>query len=299
MRPKNSDYNNDTEFQQFQESIKDKSPSTAKSYKASYKKVRDLLGKAIRDTAEETVIKVIQVDNENINTQQALINICILTRKLAPEMPILRLVEQRTINKGEVIEVLKQANTLKDLPSLEEYDQYLDDLWTAGKYREFIVNYLLRHHYVRNLDLIFDIVTTKAETLDSTKNWLWLDRRNLRCVYIRNTYKTAKTYGQKTVVIDNERFMFAAKRCMKSMYAFPITEDPMLIGYYVHKMTMLNSKGQRLGEGDCLKIIVNHYRDNVQKLEEISKSRGTNFKVLITSYNISFNKDMDKDLSTP
>ena len=135
MRPKNSDYKNDTEFQQFQESIKDKSLSTAKSYKASYKKVRDLLGKAIRDTAEETVIKVIQVDNENINTQQALINICILTRKLAPEMPILRLVEQRTINKGEVIEVLKQANTLKDLPSLEEYDQYLDDLWTAGKYK--------------------------------------------------------------------------------------------------------------------------------------------------------------------
>ena len=38
MRPKNSDYKNDTEFQQFQESIKDKSPSTAKSYKASYKK---------------------------------------------------------------------------------------------------------------------------------------------------------------------------------------------------------------------------------------------------------------------
>ena len=61
MRPKNSDFENDPEFQQFQESIKDKSPSTAKSYKASYKKVRDLLGKCIQDTAEETVIKVIQV----------------------------------------------------------------------------------------------------------------------------------------------------------------------------------------------------------------------------------------------
>ena len=33
MRPKNSDYENDPEFQQFQESIKDKSPSTVKSYK--------------------------------------------------------------------------------------------------------------------------------------------------------------------------------------------------------------------------------------------------------------------------
>ena len=128
-------------------------------------------------------------------------------------MPILRLVEQRTINKGEVIEVLKQANTLKDLPSLEEYDQYVDDLWTAGKYRDFIVNYLLRHHYVRNLDLIFDTATTKAETLDVTKNWLWLDRRNLRCVYIRNSYKTAKTYGQKTVVIDTpQRFASRTSR---------------------------------------------------------------------------------------
>ena len=58
---------------------------------------------------------------------------------------------------------------------------------------------------------------------------------------------------------------------------------------------MLNSKGQRLGEGDCLKIIVNHYRDNYQKLDEISKSRGTNFKVLMTSYNISYNKDNDND----
>ena len=74
----------------------------------------------------------------------------------------------------------------------------------------------------------------------------------------------------------------------------------MLIGYYVHKMTMLNSKDQRLGKGDCLKIIVNHYRDNYQKLEEISKSRGTNFKVLMTSYNISYNNsDKDKDKYLP
>ena len=69
----------------------------------------------------------------------------------------------------------------------------------------------------------------------------------------------------------------------------------MLIGYYVSKMTMLNSKGQRLGEGDCLKIIVNHYPDNYQKVDEVSKSRGANFKVLMTSYNISYNKDNDND----
>jgi len=50
-------------------------------------------------------------------------------------------------------------------------------------YREHIINYLMRFHYVRNLDCIFDIVQIKAETLaDKTKNYLWLNKRNLSVV---------------------------------------------------------------------------------------------------------------------
>jgi len=46
-----------------------------------------------------------------------------------------------------------------------------------------------------------------------------------------------------------------------------------------------------LGESNCLKIIINHYRDNIKKLEEISRARGTNLQVLLKSYNISYNND--------
>ena len=105
---------------------------------------------------------------------------------------------------------------------------------------------------------------------------------------IRDSYKTFKTYGQKSVEIKNERFIKSVKVCFKQMYAFPITEDPALIGYHINRMTMPYA-GARLGESNCLKIIINHYRSNYQKIEEISRSRGTNTQTLMTSYNISYN----------
>ena len=63
-------------------------------------------------------------------------------------------------------------------------------------------------------------------------------------------------------------------------------KDSKKIGYYITKMSF-----NQLGESNCLKIIINHYRDNIKKLEEISRARGTNLQVLLKSYNISYNND--------
>ena len=295
-RPKDISYEDEPEFIQFTATIEEKelSVATAKSYKASYRKLRKLLGKAIRDTAEDTACKAIQISEENVNSQQALINVCILCRQLEPPLPIATFVEQRNTNKDDVIETMKQANSLRKLPSLEELDAFIEELWQKKLYREYVLNYLIRHHYTRNLDLIFDVVDTKQETLrDNTKNYLWLNSKNLRVVYIRNSYKTAKTYGQKSVDIRCEKFIKAVKVCFKQMYCFPVTDDATKIGYYINKWSMPDPRkdGERLGEGNYLKIIVNHYRDDYKKIEEISRSRGTNKDVLLKSYNISYNLD--------
>ena len=288
-RPIDTSYQDDEEYIKFTDMIKAKnlSVATAKSYKASYRKVRNLLDKPIRDTAEDTACKAILISEDNINSRQALINVCVLTRLIEPAMPIEVFHEQRDINKKDVREHLQQANNFKKLPSLEEYNLFIDNLWQKKMHGEYIINYLMRYHYVRNLDCMFDIVATKAETLaDKTKNYLWINKRNLSVVYIRNNYKTFKTYGQKSVEIKNERFIKSVKVCFKQMYAFPITEDPALIGYHITRMSF-----NRLGESNCLKIIINAYRSNYQKIEEISRSRGTNTQTLMTSYNISYNGD--------
>ena len=213
-RPVNVAFSDDPEFTQFSGIIKSKQlrAATAKSYKSSYRKIRALLDKPIRDTAEDTACKVIQAAEENINTQQALINVCILVRQMPPEMPVQEYIRQRTVNKEDVQEHLRQANSFKVLPALEEYDAFIQDLWDTCKYREYIINYLMRHYYTRNLDLIFDITETKNDTLkDKTKNYLWINRRKQSILYIRNNYKTARTYGQKSYEIKNERFIRAVK----------------------------------------------------------------------------------------
>ena len=135
----------------------------------------------------------------------------------------------------------------------------------------------------RNQDLIFDVVESKKD-VDSDKNWIWLDRRKQRAVYIRNVYKTHHVYGPKEIVIDNERFLKALKMTHKSRSVWPLAdEDPTKIGYYIQKMSF-----NRLGEGLCLKIIVNHYKGDISKLKEISKDRGTDVNTLLTCYNVSY-----------
>ena len=285
-RQMNNDLEGDPEYNEFTEFLEDsgRSYATKKSYRTSYRKLRDILGKNVSDTAQDTTAKAIMASTDNINSAQALINIAILVREQMRKMPVNELVEQRTINKGDVAENLKQANMFTELPSLEEFDLFLEDLWQKSKFRDYIVNYLIRHHYVRNMDLIFDIVETKSQTLeDETQNYLWLDRKKQVVHYIRNNYKTFRTYGQKVIKIDNERFLTAVKKCHRQMYCFPITEDSDKIGYYIQKMSF-----RELGESACLKIIINHYRDDITRIKEISQSRGTNLETLLTSYNINY-----------
>jgi len=285
-RPTNTAFEGDPEYTAFENFLNesDRSYATKKSYRTSYRKLRALLGKDIADTAQETTAKAIMAATENINSAQALINIAIIVREQINKMPVDYLVEQRNTNKADVVENLKQANMFTILPELEKFDEYLETLWNKNNFRDYIVNFLIRHHYVRNQDLIFDIVETKTATLeDPNANYLWLDRKKQLVHYIRNNYKTAKTYGQKVTKIDNERFLHSVKKCNKQMYCFPLADSPEKIGYVVKKISFA-----QLGEGLCLKMIINHYRDDIQRLKEISQSRGTDLNTLLTSYNITY-----------
>ena len=61
MRPKNSDFEGDSEFTMFEAMIENKAikDATKRSYRANYRKLRNLLGKNIRDTAEDTTVNAI------------------------------------------------------------------------------------------------------------------------------------------------------------------------------------------------------------------------------------------------
>ena len=154
MRPTNADFDEDKEFKMLLEFIQDKKEATKKSYKASYRKLRVLVGgDNLRDVSEDGVIKTVNKEIDKVNTRQSLFNIAISARKMTPELPTDKLIKQRTNNSNEVEANVRQNNSRLSLPDITEFDDYITDLFKRKKYREYIINYLMRHYFVRNQDL--------------------------------------------------------------------------------------------------------------------------------------------------
>ncbi len=276
-----------TEFEQFMTLQSSKSEATKKSYAGQYKKLVLLLRHNVTDVSERKTIEAIETFASNPNQQSSLINIAILVRRME-KMPTELLVKKRDKNKADIEQRVKQVNSSLNLPSLTDLHDYLDYLYEHGKYSDFIINYLMLELHVRNKDLVFKIVTRKKDMVDKTKNYIWLDVRHKKALYVRNDYKTSKTYGEKRNQITDTRFITALKRvlaCQKHQEECGvIIKNQEHVGYYVQKSSYKN-----MGEGAYLKVIIDAHRKqgDMQKLTEIAANRGTDVTTLLNSYETS------------
>lgn len=274
----------ESEHDKFMESIENKSENTKKAYKLQYKKLKNMLGKDIGEASQRTLIKTIQ-EHDNPNGKQALVNIAILIRRL-DKNSVTELEDLREKLKGDIKTEVKKKNVNlpKSLPSYEDLVEYTNMLYEQNEWTDYIINYLLLNYNVRNKDLLFDIVRRKKlAKADKSKNYLWLSDSFVE--FIRNDYKTAKTYGQKAVKIKDKKFMTAVRRvfaCQKHNEDCGVfIENPNYIGYYLKKATLGG-----IGETAYNKIIVNHFRKDIDKLEQIAQDRGTDIKTLLEFYDI-------------
>jgi len=273
-----------SELESFVASVEGKSANTIKTYKSQYNKLYKLLGKNIGETSEAKLLS--NIDRiDNVNGRQALINIAIQIRRLN-KLSVVKLEAQREKNKHTLIDNIKDTNLKlqNSLPSYKVLVEYMEALYEASSWTDYIINYLLINYQVRNLDLLFDIVKLKRDTKDTTKNYIWLSPK--KAVYIRNVYKTAGTYHKKIITITDPKFMTAMKRvfaCQKHNETCGVfIPNPDQLGYYISKATY-----KQIGEGAYFKVVVAHFRDNLDKIKEISENRGTNITTILGSYDIA------------
>ena len=284
-----------SELSQFKEFIKDKSANTIKSYIQQYNKLKKIVDTEMEQTidiqniSEKNILEFVSSEN-NLNSQQALINIAIMIRK-SNSQPTSKLEKKRDENKEKLKGFVKEKNQkLKDdnLPSYQDLLDYLEFLYESKRWTDFIINYLLIYYHTRNEDVNFELVPFKRDIKANPDiNYLWYSKRAKKATLYRRNYKTAGNYGMKTDTITDTKFLNAIKEifeCRKkgeeSCSVFiPNKEN---VGYFVKKSTLDN-----LGENMYNKIIVTHFRNNLDKLNEISKSRGTDLKTLYTNYDIN------------
>lgn len=280
------------EFDDFMQSIENKSAATKKQYKTQYNKLFKLTGKPIAETSEKKIIEIL--DNiDNKNAEQALLNIALLVRKLN-KLSVTQLENLREKNKQSLNKSIKEKNVhLKEtLPSYDDLIEYMNYLYDKDEYTDYIINYLLINFQVRNQDVDFKIITRKKDAADLTRNYMWLQPNKL--TYIRNVYKTAKYiapdgtdsgYGQKINVITEPKMITAFKKVFKCQKnnddCGTFIPNKSSIAYHLQKSTY-----KQLGEGKYVKIIINHFRNDIDKLKEISDNRGTSLTEILRSYDI-------------
>ena len=283
------------ELSQFKEFIKDKSANTIKSYIQQYNKLKKIIDKEmeqsidIQNISEKNILEFVN-DENNLNSQQALINIAIMVRKMN-EQPTSKLMKQRDENKEKLKGFVKEKNQqLKNdgLPTYQDLLDYLEFLYESKRWTDFIINYLLIYYHTRNEDVNFELVPFKRDIKANPDiNYLWYSKRAKKATLYRRNYKTVGKYGMKTDTITDTKFLNAIKEIFECRKKGEEGCDKFIpnesnVGYYIKRSTLDN-----LGENLYNKIIVTHFRNNLDKLNEISKSRGTDLKTLYANYDIN------------
>jgi hypothetical protein len=286
-----------------------KTISTQKTYRNAYKLLKrvirannnnedkSILGYDVNELLE--IIKDVNYLKEN--TKAGLVNIFYLIIKHVGDEEKKKIIDEtRTEMKLKLHrERIKKNKCLIDiLPTAKELKHKLNKLYENEEYERYIVNYLMIHLNVRNLDILLMILDSKNKISDHNINYLILNESYI--LYIRHTYKTYNTYGRKINRITNEKFTKALKFIYKkreeqAIYPFllynesytePLTKEN--ISTYVKRMSI-----DQLGEGQIAKVMIHDadLKDNtMNKLNKISNNRGTSVSTLTEHYNISLNK---------
>lgn len=270
-----------------------KSNATIKSYKNNYKRITDYLQMSIKDANPTEVIEAIEKLAENPNTRASLLNTSVVFYNMV-DKDTRKLIKYR-VKLDEDIKKFKMAKDAKKgetLPTIEELDKYLKELFTTERWSEFILNYLLMNYNTRNVDLDVEVVNSiHATKADKTRNYLVIRKNDI--VYIRYKYKTAKTYGVKRNIFKSILVERAIRRLRekngkdKPVFIMANKDGSRIVGSS-HSNYVKNRTFNNITEGDMNKIYVTHYinEGDVNALVNLSNNRGTDIETLWTSYNI-------------
>jgi len=274
------------ELEKYTASLQDKSKNTIRTYVSNYIRMRKHFDKDISEIPNGDIIAHIDAQTSS-NTKNGFLTMCIQVKRMNG-IDITDLLDYREINRVNLLSENKQKNeVLQDvLPDYSTLVDYTERLFDTGDYEAFVVNFLLLNYHTRNLDLDFDIVTKLDDALDANTNYIVImPKYNL---FIRNRYKTASFYGSKSHKIVDDKFMFAIKKIYQTLkkrdspdYVNPIVPNQKTIGYRIQSLTY-----KKLGEGNYVKICINHFREDLDELKKIAENRGTNINLIISDYDI-------------
>lgn len=254
------------------------SDSSKKVYRSTMRRLmRDEFEVPMDEAEEIDRVKAYVDQGATHNVKLSLLNMIIVLRREAGK-PTDELKKLRTslASKGAK-ENIKIMNDKGDtLPSKDEVETQIVALYTKKNYKAFVINYLLFHYGLRNLDL--DLVIVKGRAREPKEgNFIKLVASKGQATYKRRVYKTVATYGEQTHVITDKKFIAS----LKAMEA-----GPLLSGGQIHNDIGRNAI---MKEGDMFKLLIDdaYKKKDTEEINRLSGTRGTAISTIKTNYNVN------------
>ena len=234
-------------------------------------------------STQPTIIKKLKELYDNPNTLQLYLNMIILVRRQNEEETD-KLIKFRNSLRDQIIESRKKKLDDLDetLPKVDYISEQLDNLNGI----RFILNYLMINHALRNKDINLKFVKSIPE--DKTENYLMLKGKN--AILNINDYKTDDKYGTKEIKIDNAKFINEIKKLKldDGDYLLSMKNGDKIKNTSTFNDKILNLTIDKLGQNKLVKIVIKDLLNNksFDKLEQMSKDRGTSLDILLKSYNL-------------
>ena len=238
--------------------------------------------------SQKTLIQKLKDLYDNPNTLQLYLNMIILIRRYNDEATDM-LVKLRNSLRDDIIKTRKEnLDKLDDkLPSKSYIIEQLNNM--SGI--RFILNYLIIHHALRNKDMNLKIIENEKDMNDEDQNYMVINKKKKMIKLFINDYKTDTKYGTKEIKITDPDFY---KNVIK---VFNENESKNLLhlrnGDKNKSISTLNDKIlnltiDNLGQNKIVKVMIKDLLNNksFDKLEQLSKDRGTSLDVLLKSYNL-------------
>jgi len=283
------------EWEEFVKQSAFRSANTIKSYKNAHKRLTDYIERPIHTAKEKVLINAVEDLATNPNTKSSLLNVATVFVNMF-DKPNKQLLKHKIVITGEIEKHRKESADKKSetLPSIATLDSRLTKLFHEEKWRDFIVLWLMMNYNTRNADIDVEIVSSIHETkADKTRNYL-VKRRN-DFVFIRNNYKTFRTYKQKRHSFKSElmnravRYFIAQQPPDAPIYLLNYNGDRMNDGSIANIVKRITGG---LTESDINKIQVSEIESiaDLPALIQMSERRGTDLKTMVSHYHLTFVK---------
>ena len=190
---------------------------------------------------------------------------------------------------------LKNQTKLEGLPSKEELIHHMNMAYQDGKWRDYIILFLIIYYHTRNQDLDVALVSSIKQARNDNYNYLVIKPSHVN--FIRFKYKTRDKYGRKTFSIKNQRFRECVDNFIDEMGGWFKDNDMLwLISVGSNKKLSPDSIGKWIRGRTIDKISTNDYnkiimsdaidRKDMKLIDEISDRRGTSVPNLLSEYDL-------------